>query len=108
MKQISAAVHGVRPWKSPDAGDGLRCAMYDSMEQVEYCMHHCPYTECINCCGGVKQSGRGRPPLIPDDAFERLAELMTRELDDSMICIALGIDQELLKKCKRKVRRACR
>lgn len=99
-------IHAVRPWSSLNGAESLPGgARYDSQEKVNFCMEHCPYAECVNCLNGRNHGKMGRPPLIPDEDLERLKWMLTLKAADGEICREMGISQDLLRRCKRKIRR---
>lgn len=65
METVTVIVRAVLPWDSADGKDRIEICTHDRQSQIDYCLNHCPYAECVNCAGGGRTTSRGgRPPLL--------------------------------------------
>lgn len=64
VETVTVIVRAVLPWDSADGKDRIEICTHDRQSQIDYCLNHCPYAECVNCAGGGRTTSRGgRPPF---------------------------------------------
>ena len=77
METVTVIVRAVLPWDSADGKDRIEICTHDRQSQIDYCLNHCPYAECVNCAGGGRTTSRGgRPPLLREAEMQKLRELL--------------------------------
>lgn len=106
METVTVIVRAVLPWDSADGKDRIEICTHDRQSQIDYCLNHCPYAECVNCAGGGRTTSRGgRPPLLREAEMQKLRELLEARTDPADICREMHMDADFLSRCKRKLRR---
>ena len=106
VETVTVIVRAVLPWDSADGKDRIEICTHDRQSQIDYCLNHCPYAECVNCAGGGRTTSRGgRPPLLREAEMQKLRELLEARTDPADICREMHMDEDFLSRCKRKLRR---
>ena len=106
METVTVIVRAVLPWDSADGKDRIEICTHDRQSQIDYCLNHCPYAECVNCAGGGRTTScGGRPPLLREAEMQKLRELLEARTAPADICREMHMDADFLSRCKRKLRR---
>ena len=102
---VTMTIQAVLPWNSLDGQQRAEVYTYDSQSQIDYCLHQCPYADCVNCAAGGRAARAGRPPLLREAELNRLRELLEKKTKNEEICAMMHMDADFLRRCKRKIRR---
>lgn len=96
VETVTVIVRAVLPWDSADGKDRIEICTHDRQSQIDYCLNHCPYAECVNCAGGGRTTSRGgRPPLLREAEMQKLRELLEARTDPADICREMHMDRVL-------------
>ena len=102
---VTFTIRAVLPWDSLDGKSSIEICTHDRQSQIDYCLNECPHADCTNCAAGGRACRRGRPPLLMEAEMARLRELLEAKTEPETICEAPHIETDLLRRCKRKIRR---
>ncbi len=97
-------ITSVQPWNSIYRDDGLERHTNDTQEEIDFCLHHCPYasTECCNCLSGGKPKQNRSGPKEKVD-IEQLKEMLRLKKTTAEICKELGIERRTIQRKKKQL-----
>ena len=105
METVTLVVKAVLPWNSTDGKSRIEICPHDVQSQIDYCINCCPYADCVNCAAGGRANRGGRPPLLREAEMARLREMLEAKTEPAVICEVMHMDEDFLRRCKRKIRR---
>ena len=84
---METTIKGRSPWFSLDADTKPKhIRKQDPQEQIDYCMNHCPFPECVDCLG----NSSGRKRKFTD---EQLRDALKLRKTTKETCAILGCSQ---------------